>query len=146
MEKICHRNSLRNFASNFPNVRQAKTKLSPQVRSAEPPRDQDMGSILKLRISFPFGENSAGFCKSVGSILNFRIGSYRHRPPHSLIFDTPGRISGHFLDTPGHFLDTPETGARRVDPKDTPCDTPSDTHVFGDTLGGTPRDTRIRKA
>ena len=37
-----------------------------------------MGSILKFRIGFPFGESSAGFCKSVGlpgSILNFRIGS-----------------------------------------------------------------------
>ena len=39
-------------------------------------------STLKFRIGFPFGENSAGFCKwrpkSVwlpGSILNFRIGS-----------------------------------------------------------------------
>ena len=34
--------------------------------------------IIQFRISFPFGENSAGFCKSVwlpGSILNFRIGS-----------------------------------------------------------------------
>ena len=38
----------------------------------------DVRSMLKLRIGFPFGENSAGFCKSMwlpGSILNFRIGS-----------------------------------------------------------------------
>ena len=41
-------------------------------------RIDDVWSILKFRIGFPFGENSAGFCKSVGlpgSILNFRIGS-----------------------------------------------------------------------
>ena len=41
-------------------------------------RIDDVGSILKFRIGFPFGKNSAGFCKSVwllGSILNFRIGS-----------------------------------------------------------------------
>ena len=41
-------------------------------------RIDDVGSILKFRIGFPFGENSAGFCQSVwlpGSILNFRIGS-----------------------------------------------------------------------
>ena len=25
----------------------------------------DVGSILKFRIGFPFGEHSAGFCKSV---------------------------------------------------------------------------------
>ena len=39
-------------------------------------RIDDAGSILKFRIGF--GENSAGFCKTVwllGSILNFRIGS-----------------------------------------------------------------------
>ena len=38
----------------------------------------DVGSILKVRIGFPFGENSAGFCQSVwlpGSMLNFRTGS-----------------------------------------------------------------------
>ena len=38
----------------------------------------DAGSMLKFCIGFPFGENSAGFCKSVwlpGSILNFRKGS-----------------------------------------------------------------------
>ena len=38
----------------------------------------DVGSILKFRIGFSFGENSACFCKSVwlpGSMLNFRIGS-----------------------------------------------------------------------
>ena len=41
-------------------------------------RIDDVGSILKFRIGFPFGENSARFCRSVwllGSILNFRIGS-----------------------------------------------------------------------
>ena len=41
-------------------------------------RIDDVGSILKFRIGFPFGENSAGACRSVwppGSILNFRIGS-----------------------------------------------------------------------
>ena len=41
-------------------------------------RIDDVGSILKFRIGFPFGENSAGFCRSVwhpGSILNFCIGS-----------------------------------------------------------------------
>ena len=41
-------------------------------------RIDDVGSILKFRIGFPFGENSACFCQSVwlpGSILNFRIGS-----------------------------------------------------------------------
>ena len=41
-------------------------------------RIDDEGSILKFRIGFPFGENSAGFYKSVrllGSMLNFRIGS-----------------------------------------------------------------------
>ena len=37
-----------------------------------------MGSILKFRMGFSFGENSAGFRKSVwlpGSILNFHLGS-----------------------------------------------------------------------
>ena len=41
-------------------------------------RIDDAGSILKFRIGFPFGENPAGFCKSVWlpeSILSFRIGS-----------------------------------------------------------------------
>ena len=41
-------------------------------------RIDDVGSILKFRIGFPFGENSAAFCRSVWlpkSILNFRIGS-----------------------------------------------------------------------
>ena len=41
-------------------------------------RIDDVGSILKFRIGFPFGENSAGFSQVVwlpGSILNFRIGS-----------------------------------------------------------------------
>ena len=38
-------------------------------------RIDDAGSILKFRIGFRFGENSACFCQSVwlpGSILNFR--------------------------------------------------------------------------
>ena len=41
-------------------------------------RIDDVWSILKFRIGFPFGENSAGFCRSMwlpGSIPNFRIGS-----------------------------------------------------------------------
>ena len=41
-------------------------------------RIDDVGSILKFRIGFPFGGKSARFCQSVwhaGSILNFRIGS-----------------------------------------------------------------------
>ena len=41
-------------------------------------RLDDVGSILKFRIGFALGENSAGFCRSVwllGSILSFRIGS-----------------------------------------------------------------------
>ena len=41
-------------------------------------RIDDVGSILKFRIDFPFGEISAEFCRSVwllGSILNFCIGS-----------------------------------------------------------------------
>ena len=41
-------------------------------------RIDDVWSILKFRIGFAFGENSAGFCKFVwlsGSILNFRSGS-----------------------------------------------------------------------
>ena len=41
-------------------------------------RIDDVGSILKFRIGFSLGENSAGFCKSMWlpeSILNFRIGS-----------------------------------------------------------------------
>ena len=41
-------------------------------------RIDDVGSILKFHIGFPFGENSTGFCTSVwlpGSTLNFRIGS-----------------------------------------------------------------------
>ena len=41
-------------------------------------RIDDAGSILKFSIGFPFGENSAWFCKFVwipGSILNFLIGS-----------------------------------------------------------------------
>ena len=40
--------------------------------------DDAWSILLKFRIGFPFGENSAGFCKSVWlpvSILNFRIGS-----------------------------------------------------------------------
>ena len=51
---------------------------SAKKASAIDVRIDDVGSILKFRIGFPFGENSAGFCKSVWlleSILNFRIGS-----------------------------------------------------------------------
>ena len=44
------------------------------------------------------------------------------------LFDTPGTLSGHFLDTP-------ERGARRA-PGDTPSDTPSDTpHSRGHSRG-----------
>ena len=48
------------------------------MASAIDVRIDDVGSILKFRIGFPFGGNSAGFCQSVWlleSILNFRIGS-----------------------------------------------------------------------
>ena len=41
-------------------------------------RIDDVGSTLKFRIGFPFGENSACFCQSVwlpGSMLKFRVGS-----------------------------------------------------------------------
>ena len=51
---------------------------SAKMASAIDVRIDDAGSILKFRIGFPFGENSAGFCQSVWlpeSILNFRIGS-----------------------------------------------------------------------
>ena len=51
---------------------------SAKMASAIGVRIDDVGSILKFRIGFPFGQNSAGFCQSVwlpGSILNFRIGS-----------------------------------------------------------------------
>ena len=52
---------------------------SAKMASAVGVRIDDVGSILKFRIGFPFGENSACFCQSVwqkqGSILNFRIGS-----------------------------------------------------------------------
>ena len=51
---------------------------SAKMASAIGGRIDDVGSILKFRIGFPFGENSAGFCQSVWlpeSILNFRIGS-----------------------------------------------------------------------
>ena len=43
--------------------------------------------------------------------------------------ETPGTLSGHFLDTP-------ELGARRT--LETPPGTPSDTAIFGDTLGTLP--------
>ena len=49
-----------------------------KMASAIGVRIDDVGSILKFRIGFPFRENSADFCQSVwlpGSILNFRIGS-----------------------------------------------------------------------
>ena len=51
---------------------------SAKMASAIDVRIDDVGSILKFRIGFPFGESSAGFCQSVWlpeSILNFRIGS-----------------------------------------------------------------------
>ena len=51
---------------------------SAKMASAIDVRIDDVGSILKVRIGFPFGENSAGFCKPVwlqGSILNFQIAS-----------------------------------------------------------------------
>ena len=51
---------------------------SAKMASAIGVRIDDVGSILKFRIGFPFGETSACFCQSVwlpGSILNFRIGS-----------------------------------------------------------------------
>ena len=51
---------------------------SAKMASAIDVRIDDVGSILKFRIGFPFGENSAGFYNSVwllGSILNFCIGS-----------------------------------------------------------------------
>ena len=49
-----------------------------KTASAIDVRIDDVGSILKFRIGFAFGENSAGFCQSVWlpeSLLNFRIGS-----------------------------------------------------------------------
>ena len=49
---------------------------SAKTASAIDVRIDNVGSILKFRIGFPFGENSAGFYKSVwlpGSILNFSI-------------------------------------------------------------------------
>ena len=51
---------------------------SAKMASAIDVRSDNVGSILKFRIGFSFGENSAGFCQSVWlpeSILNFRIGS-----------------------------------------------------------------------
>ena len=51
---------------------------SAKMASAIDVRIDDVGSILKFRIGFLFGENSAGVCQSVWlpeSILNFRIGS-----------------------------------------------------------------------
>ena len=52
--------------------------------------------------------------------------------------DTPGTLSGHFLDTP-------EAGARRA--PGTPCRTLSRTPpIFGDTLGDTPGTVRARRA
>ena len=51
---------------------------SAKMASAFDVRIDDVGSILKFRIGFPFGENSAGFCQSVwlpGSIVNLRPGS-----------------------------------------------------------------------
>ena len=51
---------------------------SAKMASAIDVRIDDVGSILKFRIGFPFGGNSAGFCQSVwlpDSILNFSIGS-----------------------------------------------------------------------
>ena len=47
---------------------------SAKMASAIGVRIDDVGSILKFRIGFPFGKNSTGFCQSVwlpGSILNF---------------------------------------------------------------------------
>ena len=47
------------------------------MASAIDVRIDDVGSILKFRIGFAFGENSPGFCQSVWlpeSRLNFRIG------------------------------------------------------------------------
>ena len=51
---------------------------SAKTPSAIDVRIDDVGSILPFLIGFPFGKDSAGFCKSVWlprSILNFRIGS-----------------------------------------------------------------------
>ena len=51
---------------------------SAKMASAVDVRIDDVGSILKFRIGFPFGGMSAGFCMFVhipGSKLNFRIGS-----------------------------------------------------------------------
>ena len=51
---------------------------SAKTASAIDVRIDDVGPILKFHIGFPFGEDSAGFYKSVwlpGSRLNFRIGS-----------------------------------------------------------------------
>ena len=60
----------------------AKIKVSEMASAKNGVRNRvridDVGSILRFRIGFPFGENSAGFCRSMwlpGSILNFRIGS-----------------------------------------------------------------------
>ena len=49
---------------------------SAKMASAIDVRIDNVGSILKFHIGFPFGENSVGFCRSMwlpGSILNFRI-------------------------------------------------------------------------
>ena len=51
---------------------------SAKTASAIDVRIDDVWSILKFRIGFPFGENSAGFRKSVWlpeAMVNFRIRS-----------------------------------------------------------------------
>ena len=80
--KVVRRGCNRSFASGKPKFSDSLIEVSEMASAKKGVRNRvhidDVGSILKFRIGFAFGENSAGFCRSVwllGSILNFRIGS-----------------------------------------------------------------------
>ena len=66
-----------------------------------------MGSILTFRIGIPFGEKSAGFCKSMwlpGSMLNVRMGSVPSIGPcFPPPFPTP-RLGVVMLHLPGEIF------------------------------------------
>ena len=60
---------IKHFSEQFHSAESEVSEVaSAKMASAIDVRIDDMGSILKFRIGFPFGENSAGFCKFVWGV------------------------------------------------------------------------------
>ena len=97
--------------------RRPATGVSRALRARRCPRSvpesvpENGGCPTECPTGCPWGPSGPGL-RSVQKVSRERPRSVKKCP------DTPGTLSGHFLDTPS--------------------DTPSDTPIFGDTLGDTP--------